>query len=70
MLLDCTRCLVHSLAVVEAMCVLLVADGTVAVLEVVVVKVATTSDAIVIVASASLTVVDIKVHLSTKVLML
>ena len=38
MLLDCTQCLVHSLAVVEAMCVLLVAVGTVAILEVVDVK--------------------------------
>ena len=61
-----TRCLVHSLAIVEAI-VLLVAIGKVAVLEVVVAIVATTSDAIVIVASASLTVVDVKVHLSTKV---
>ena len=60
MLLDCTRCLVHSLAIVEAMCVLLVAVGKVAVLEVVIAKVATTSDAIVIVASALLKVVDVK----------
>ena len=49
----------HSLAVVEAMCVLLVAVGTVAVLEDVVAKVATTSDAVVIVASA-LDVVNVK----------
>ena len=62
MLLDCTRCLVHSLAVVEAMCVLLVAVGKVEVLEDVVGKVATTSDAVVIVASASLMVVDIEVE--------
>ena len=47
MLLDCTQCLVHSLAVVEAMCVLLVAVSKVAVLEVVAIKVATTSDVVV-----------------------
>ena len=55
----CTRCLVHSLAVVEVI-VLLVAVGTVAVLECVVAKVATTSDAVVIVAPA-LDVVNVKV---------
>ena len=49
------------------MCVLLVAVGTVAVLEVVAVKVATTSDAVVMLTSASFTVADVKVHLSTKV---
>ena len=59
-------CLVHSLAVVEVI-VLLVAVGTVAVLEVFVNKVASTSDAVVIVAPASFTVVDVKVYLSTKV---
>ena len=48
------------MAVVEAMCVLLVAVGKVAVLEEVVAKAATTSDAIVIVASALLKVVDVK----------
>ena len=58
MLLDCTRCLVHSLAVVEAT-VLLVAVGMVAVLEDVVAKVASTSIAVVIVASF-LEVVDVK----------
>ena len=47
------------MAVVEAT-VLLVAVGNVAVLEVIVAKVATTSDAVVIVASPSLTVVDVK----------
>ena len=52
---------------VEATLFLLVAVGKVGVLEVVVAIVFITSDAVVIVASASLTVVDIKVHLSTKV---
>ena len=52
-------CLVHSLAVVDVI-VLLVAVGTVAVLEVVIDKVATTSDAVVIVASALLKVVDVE----------
>ena len=50
----------HSLAVVEAMCILLVAIGKVAVLEVVIAKVASTSVAVVIVASL-LEVVDVKV---------
>ena len=49
------------MAVIEAI-VLLVAVGKVAVLEVVVARVATTSDAIVIVASALLKVVDFKAH--------
>ena len=49
------------------MCVLLVAISKVAVLEDVVAKVATTSDAIVMLTSASFTVADVKVHLSTKV---
>ena len=56
--LICTQCLVHSLAVVEAT-VLLVAIGKVAVLEVVNVKVVSTSDAVVIVATAP-AVVDIE----------
>ena len=55
----CTRCLTHSLAVVEAI-VLLVAVGKVAVLEGVIARVASTSDAMVIVASALLKVVDVK----------
>ena len=54
-----TRCLVHSLAVVEVT-IFLVAVDKVAVLEVVVAIVATTSDAVIIVASTSLTVVDVK----------
>ena len=54
-----TRCLVHSLAMVEAI-VLLVAVGKVAVLKVVIAIVATTSDAVIIVASAS-EVFDIEV---------
>ena len=54
-----TRCLVHSLAVVEVT-VFLVAIGKVAVLEVVVAKVTSTSVAILIVASL-LEVVDVKV---------
>ena len=66
MLLDCTRCLVHSLAVVEAMCVLLVAIGKVAVLEDVVAIVASTSVAVVIVASL-LKMVHVKAHLYSKV---
>ena len=48
-------------------CVLPVAVGTVAILESVLGKVATTSDAIVMLTSASFTVADVKVHLSTKV---
>ena len=59
MLLDCTRCLVHSLAVVEAMCVLLVAVGIVAVLDVVIAIVATTSVAVVML-TRLLNVVDVK----------
>ena len=55
-----TRCLVHSLAIVEVLAFLLVAVGKVAVLEVVVAIVATTSDAVVIVASALLKVVNVK----------
>ena len=54
----CTRCLVHSLAVVEVT-LFLMAVGKVAVLEVVVAKVASTSVAFVIVASL-LKVVDVK----------
>ena len=50
MLLDSTRCLVHSLAVVEAT-LFLVAIGKVAVLEDVVAIVFITRDAVVIVAS-------------------
>ena len=57
--LVCTRCLVHSLAFVEAI-VLLVAVGKVAVLEVVVAKVGSTSVAVVIVAT-TLEVVNVKV---------
>ena len=49
------------------MCVLLVAVGTVAVLEDVIAKVANTSNAVVMLTSTSFTVADVKVHLSTKV---
>ena len=55
----CTRCLVHSLAVVEAMCVLLVAVGKVAVLEVVNVKVTPVLEGVVaIVAYTSVAIVS------------
>ena len=61
----CTRCFVHSLAVIEVTdsLVFLVAVGIVAVLEVVVDKVVSTSVAIDIVASL-LGVVDVKVEVS------
>ena len=54
-----TRFLVHNLAIIEVT-VFLVAVGKVAVLEVVDAKVATTSDAVILVASAPLKVVDVK----------
>ena len=68
MLLDMHPCLVHSLAVVEVtdLLVFLMAVGIVAVLEVVNVKVVSTSDAVVIVASAP-EVVDVKVDLVLRV---
>ena len=58
--LICTRCLVHSLAVVEAT-VLLVAVGKVAVLEVVFAKVASTNVAIIIVATPEVDDVEVDV---------
>ena len=62
--LICTRCLVHSLAVVEAMCVLLVDVGTVAVLEVDNVRVAFTSVAVVIVTTSEVVDVEVEVLLA------
>ena len=62
--LVCTRCLVHSLAIVEVT-VFLVAVGKVAVLEVVVAKVESTRDAIIIVATPP-EVVDVKVNSSSQ----
>ena len=58
MLLDMHPCLIHSLAVVEV--IVLVATGKVAVLEVVFAKVASTSVAVVIVATPE--VVDVEVE--------
>ena len=59
----CTRCLVHSLAVVEAI-VLLVAVGKVAVLEVVFAIVFITSIAVVTVATPEVVDVEVEVLLA------
>ena len=61
-----TRCLVHSLAVVEVT-VFLVAIGKVAVLDVVVAKVASTSEVAIVIVATAPEVVDVKVAVFPKV---